>query len=350
MMSGSGQKDPSGRWGGRGVADRGSPMRARPPPSAEGDIHIHVCVIPTFACAGSGDNMQIRPSGYSELLSLCSAAVPRLLVITGAGISTESGIPDYRSPAGSYSKGHKPVQHDDFVGNVASRKRYWSRSLRGWAPFSNAQPNAGHTALARLDDADMLLHIITQNVDGLHQRAGAARVSELHGTAHAVRCLSCGTRYSRQHVQNQLQALNYWWLRKMREEQKDAELRADGDAELALLAEDESAFRIPPCGACGGVLKTDVTFFGDSLPLATKERTLELAREADGVLVAGTSLMVLSAFRLVETAAANGTPVAVVNLARHAWTRRACHTSRWKHHVARRCLSSQTIFSPRVRT
>jgi NAD-dependent deacetylase sirtuin 4 len=256
----------------------------------------------------------LTPTGYSELLALCRAATPRLLVITGAGLSTESGIPDYRSPAGSYSKGHKPVQHDDFIGNVAARKRYWSRSLRGWAPFSNAQPNAGHQALAKLDHAQQLLHIITQNVDGLHQRAGATGVSELHGSAHAVRCLDCGSTYSRQHVQGQLAALNYWWLRKTREEQQNAELRADGDAELALLPDDEPSFRIPPCAACGGVLKTDVTFFGDSLPVATKARSLELAQEASGVLVAGTSLSVLSAFRLVETAAANGAPIAVVNL------------------------------------
>eukprot|EP00900_Chrysochromulina_parva_P024313 jgi/Chrpa1/6515/Chrysochromulina_OHIO_Genome00012950-RA len=195
------------------------------------------------------------PSSYSELLALCSAAAPRLLVITGAGLSTESGIPDYRSPAGSYSRGHKPVQHDEFVGSESRRKHYWSRSLRGWTPFASAQPNSGHDALARLDQAQRLLHIITQNVDGLHQQA-----------------------------------------------------------ELALLPEDEGAFRVPPCGACGGVLKTDVTFFGDSLPSSFKARTLELAREADGVLVAGTSLMVLSAFRLVEAAAAKGAPIAVVNL------------------------------------
>ena len=254
------------------------------------------------------------PSGYSELLALCSAAAPRLLVITGAGLSTESGIPDYRSPAGSYSRGHKPVQHDEFVGSESRRKHYWSRSLRGWTPFASAQPNSGHDALARLDQAQLLLHIITQNVDGLHQQAGAVRVLELHGSAHAVRCLSCGARYSRQHVQSQLTALNWWWLRKTREEHRKAGLRADGDAELALLPEDEGAFRVPPCGACGGVLKTDVTFFGDSLPSPFKARTLELAREADGVLVAGTSLMVLSAFRLVEAAAAKGAPIAVVNL------------------------------------
>jgi len=169
---------------------------------------------------------------------------------------------------------------------------------------------SGHDALARLDQAQLLLHIITQNVDGLHQQAGAARVLELHGSAHAVRCLSCGARYSRQHVQSQLTALNWWWLRKTREEQRKAELRA----ELALLPEDEGAFRVPPCGACGGVLKTDVTFFGDSLPSSFKAHTLKLAREADGVLVAGTSLMVLSAFRLVEAAAAKGAPIAVVNL------------------------------------
>ena len=137
---------------------------------------------------------------------------------------------------------------------------------------------------------------------------------ELHGSAHTVRCLSCGSTYSRQHVQAQLQALNYWWLRKTCEEQNSAELRADGDAELALLPEDEPYFRIPPCSTCGGVLKTDVTFFGDSLPAATKAHSLEMAREASGVLVAGTSLMVLSAFRLVATAAAKGAPIAVVNM------------------------------------
>ena len=277
-------------------------------------MHLPSGLLTPSSLGRATDIIKATPSGYSELLALCSAAAPRLLVITGAGLSTESGIPDYRSPAGSYSRGHKPVQHDEFVGSESRRKHYWSRSLRGWTPFASAQPNSGHDALARLDQAQLLLNIITQNVDGLHQQAGAVRVLELHGSAHAVRCLSCGARYSRQHVQSQLTALNWWWLRKTREEQQKAELRADGDAELALLPEDEGAFRVPPCGACGGVLKTDVTFFGDSLPSPFKARTLELAREADGVLVAGTSLMVLSAFRLVEAAAEKGAPIAVVNL------------------------------------
>ena len=228
------------------------------------------------------------------------------------------------------------MQHDDFVHSLAARKRYWSRSLRGWGPFSGAQPNAGHSALARLDRSDMLLHTVTQNVDGLHQRAGSLRVSELHGSAHAVRCLSCGATSSRQHMQNQLHALNYWWVRKTREQQAQAELRADGDADLVLLDEDERAFRIPPCSACGGVLKTDVTFFGDTVPAELKASTLAFAREADGVLVVGTSLMVLSAFRLVETAAAHGAPVAVVNLGEPVWKRRECRISKWRRRAARR--------------
>ena len=177
-------------------------------------------------------------AAYAELLHVCRSA-SRLVALTGAGVSTDSGIPDYRSPAGSYSKGHRPMQHDEFVESDSARVRYWSRSMRGWKPFASKEPNVGHISLAALEDAGLVTQIITQNVDGLHAKAGSNDVIELHGTSHTVSCLACGAAETRASLQSRLVALNYWQLQSrhpMSRELVDLDarredLRADGDAE-----------------------------------------------------------------------------------------------------------------------
>lgn len=269
--------------------------------------------------------MCIAPSSsaYAEVLSMCRAASGRLVVLTGAGLSTESGIPDYRSPAGSYSKGHKPMQHDEFVGSTAARVRYWSRSMRGWGPFSSAVPNAGHRSLAALERAGLLQLLISQNVDGLHSKAGHREVIELHGTSHTVRCLACGATETRKSLQARLVALNYWQLATRRSaaasepiglDAHDDELRADGDAAVVLAREEAAAFRVPACRQCGGILKPDVTFFGDAVPAARAAAAQSAAESCAALLIAGTSVSTLSAYRLAEAAHAAGAPIAVLNL------------------------------------
>ena len=258
--------------------------------------------------------------GYAELLSLCQSA-SHLVVLTGAGISTDSGIPDYRSPAGSYSKGHRPMQHDEFVGTEEARVRYWSRSMRGWRPFASKQPNAGHLSLAALERAGIVRQLITQNVDGLHSKAGSRDVLELHGTSHTTSCLSCGAPEPRAALQTRLVALNYWQLASRHPLVADLvdldaradDLRADGDAEVRLSDAAAAAFRVPPCRRCGGVLKPDVTFFGDAVQPERSRRAMDEVRRADALLVAGTSLSTLSAFRLAEAAAREGKALVVVN-------------------------------------
>jgi len=255
--------------------------------------------------------MMMRSAQYADLLNMCRSA-SHLVVLTGAGLSTESGIPDYRSPAGSYSKGHVPMQHDEFLGSDAARVRYWSRSMRGWQPFASRRPNAGHHSLSMLEQAGILQTLITQNVDGLHSKAGSQNVLELHGSSHCVRCLGCGAVEERARYQSRLVALNYWSLR--RGVTREADLRADGDAEVQLSAEDAAAFRVPSCRRCGGTMKPDVTFFGDVVPAALSRRAMDAVLQADALLIAGTTLSTLSAFRLAEAAAREGAALGVLNL------------------------------------
>ena len=233
------------------------------------------------------------------------AARARLVVLTGAGCSTESGIPDYRDTAGAWKR-KPPVQQRDFVSSHAVRQRYWARSLLGWRYFSEARPNDAHHALARLEGAGRVRHLITQNVDGLHQQAGSCAVTDLHGRLDEVQCLACGQRQSRAALQQELERLNPAW----------SELRAshapDGDADLEAM--DFSGFQVPACSACGGVLKPAVVFFGDSIPAADTRAAASAVQEADGLLVVGSSLMVWSGYRLVRAAAERGLPVAAVNL------------------------------------
>jgi len=231
---------------------------------------------------------------------------PRLLVITGAGCSTDSGIPDYRDQAGDWKR-RKPILYQEFMRSESIRRRYWTRSYLGWGPFSSAMPNPAHHALTRLERAGHIVQLVTQNVDGLHQKAGSQRVIDLHGRLASLRCLRCGERESRRWMQQRLTALNPGVDRYR------AALAPDGDADLEI---DFDSIRVPPCPTCGGILKPDVVFYGEQVPRPRIEAAYRALQEADGVLVAGTSLMVFSAFQFVREAARLGKPVAAVNRGR----------------------------------
>ncbi|MCA1454018.1 NAD-dependent protein deacetylase [Bradyrhizobium sp. BRP22] len=230
----------------------------------------------------------------------------RLFVLTGAGCSTNSGIPDYRDRHGNWKR-TPPVTYQAFIGEHATQQRYWARSLIGWRRFGSALPNDAHHALARLEANGRSKILLTQNVDGLHQIAGSKQVIDLHGRLDTVRCLRCASTTPRSTFQDELARLNGGWLAL---EAADA---PDGDADLE---EDFSSFVIPSCQSCGGVLKPDVVFFGENVSrdiVATAKSHLD---EADAMLVVGSSLMVYSGFRFVQMAAQKGLPIAAINLGR----------------------------------
>jgi NAD-dependent SIR2 family protein deacetylase len=230
---------------------------------------------------------------------------PKLLVLTGAGISTASGIPDYRDKDG-VRRGKAPVQGPEFRKLDAVRRRYWARSMVGYPALSRAAPNAGHQALAALEAQGRIGALMTQNVDGLHQRAGSASVLELHGNIHQVVCLDCHALFTRAFIQQRLAQANPAMAG------AQAQAAPDGDAHLEpdALAD----FHIPWCVHCGGMLKPDVVFFGDGVPAARTGAALALMDASDALLVIGSSLTVYSGFRFCRMAAAAGKPIAAVNL------------------------------------
>jgi len=248
--------------------------------------------------SGSADDDRLR--GFIERHA-------RLLVLTGAGCSTESGIPDYRDAEGDWKRA-APVMYQAFIGDAAIRQRYWARSLAGWRRLRAAQPNAAHRALAQLQQRGRLQCLVTQNVDRLHQLAGSADVIDLHGRIDQVRCMSCQLRLPRELLQTELLRLNPAWAA------LDAPVAPDGDADL--VAADFSGFRVPPCSLCGGLLKPDVVFFGESVPPDRVALAMLHLHRADALLVIGSSLMVYSGYRFAQAAAAAGKPIAAVNLGR----------------------------------
>jgi NAD-dependent SIR2 family protein deacetylase len=231
----------------------------------------------------------------------------RLFVLTGAGCSTNSGIPDYRDADGKWKR-TPPVTYQAFMGAAATRRRYWARSLIGWRRFGRAAPNTTHCALARLEALGKSELLLTQNVDRLHQAAGTQQVIDLHGRLDQVLCMGCDGRIARSALQDELVRLNPGWAA------LDAAAAPDGDADLE--AHDFSGFEVPSCPHCGGVLKPDVVFFGENVPRDRVETALRHLTEADAMLVVGSSLMVYSGFRFVRAAAGAGKPVAAVNLGR----------------------------------
>ena len=237
----------------------------------------------------------------------------RIVVLAGAGCSTESGIPDYRGPAGSLRR-RAPVQFQEFVRDPEGRQRYWARSTVGWPRFTAARPNAAHRALAHLEAVGAVRGVITQNVDGLHQEAGSGRVVELHGSLAWVRCLDCGSPVRRAALQERLLAMNRGWTERLRSAANTRRIESapDGDAELPRAA--LTSFRVPDCAHCGGMLKPDVVFFGENVPREWVDEAWRLFHEAEVLLVVGSSLAVYSGRRFLYKARDTGLPVAVVNL------------------------------------
>src|SRR5271165_3268445 len=231
----------------------------------------------------------------------------RLFVLTGAGCSTGSGIPDYRDADGQWKR-PQPVTFQAFMGDEKTRRRYWARSLIGWRRIRRARPNDAHRALARLETMGRIELVLTQNVDRLHQAAGNARVIDLHGRIDLVRCMGCERRMSRDELQDELSRLNPSWLG------LDATDAPDGDADLE--GADFSSFAVPSCRRCGGVLKPDVVFFGENVPRDRVDAAQRHLIRADAMLIVGSSLMVYSGFRFVQLAASAGKPAAAVNLGR----------------------------------
>ncbi|MFJ9789586.1 NAD-dependent protein deacetylase [Streptomyces globosus] len=269
---------------------------------------------PTLSWTPAGD----LPPGTTELGPVVDVlAAGRVLVLSGAGLSTESGIPDYRGEGGSLSR-HTPMTYQDFVSGAGARRRYWARSHLGWRTFGRARPNAGHRAVAAFGRHGLLAGVITQNVDGLHQAAGTDGVVELHGGLDRVVCLSCGASTPRGELARRLEEANPGF------EPVAAAVNPDGDADLT--DEQVADFRVVPCARCGGVLKPDVVFFGEAVPPSRVAQCRALVDGAEAVLVLGSSLTVMSGLRFVRQAAGAGKPVLIVNRDatrgdRHAVTR-----------------------------
>ena len=224
------------------------------------------------------------------------------VVLSGAGLSTESGIPDYRGVTGR-ARRSQPMTYQEFTRSAAARQRYWARSHLGWRHIAAAEPNAGHRAVAELERRGLLAGVITQNVDGLHQEAGARNITELHGSLYRVVCLSCWQRTSRLTLDERLRVTNPTW------HERAAAVNPDGDVAL----EETFGFTVVDCEECGGVLKPDVVFFGENVPKQRVEECYALVSAARALVVLGSSLTVMSGFRYVRHAASLGTPVVIVN-------------------------------------
>jgi NAD-dependent SIR2 family protein deacetylase len=244
--------------------------------------------------------------GIEDLIARFQKA-RRVVAITGAGVSTECGIPDYRDARGEWKR-RPPLRYQQFVSSAEARRRYWLRSMLGFPLVRDAAPGRAHHALAALERSGRLHHLITQNVDGLHQKAGASRIIDLHGRIDRVLCLGCGERGDREALQDRLRAANPAF------EPLPAIAAPDGDADLDRPG--EAGFEVPGCLRCEGVLKPDVVFFGESVPRERVTEALGLVDEADLLLVAGTSLMVWSGYRFVKRARERGVDVAALNLGR----------------------------------
>ena len=243
-----------------------------------------------------------------------------VMVLSGAGLSTESGIPDYRGPTGALRKS-LPMTYQTFTRDSLARRRYWARSQLGWRVIARAEPNDGHRAVAALQGRGALSGVVTQNVDGLHQAGGAADVVELHGNLERVVCLGCFARTSRDDLDVRLREANASW------EAVATAVNPDGDVVLDDAA--VAGFEVVDCLACGGILKPDVVFFGENVPPPKVAHCYDLVERSRSVLVLGSSLAVMSGLRFVKRAASLGRPVAIVN---QGWTRGDEHAT-WKLHA-----------------
>lgn len=225
-------------------------------------------------------------------------------MLTGAGCSTASGIPEYRDDEGNW-KHRQPMQFAEFVAHASARQRYWAQSFAGWERISNAKPNAAHNALAELEQRGIVSSVITQNVDSLHRAAGSKNIIDLHGALRRVRCLDCDRTDSRRTFQSRLRDCNPEWNALI------CAISPDGDA--ALSVEDFESFQVPTCAHCGGVVKPHVVFFGESVPALRVSRANEYLERSNALLVVGSSLMVFSGYRFARNASDAGKPIAIVN-------------------------------------
>lgn len=266
-------------------------------PQPNGDLGSNVT---TFERATAGTT-----EGRSAIEALAALVRDRRAVaLTGAGISTESGIPDYRGPSSS-RRPRTPMQFREFAGSDRARARYWARSAIGWPQMAARTPNAGHYALARLESAGFVQGVITQNVDRLHQRAGSNRVIELHGALDEVVCMQCRATEDRAGFQQRLLGANPGWDR------WSAAMAPDGDVDLPETA--SASFHLPGCSVCGGAMKPNVVFFGENVPASRVTSAWELLAQSDLLLVLGSSLTVFSGYRFVDRSVRDGRPVAIVN-------------------------------------
>jgi NAD-dependent SIR2 family protein deacetylase len=269
---------------------------------------------PTLSWAPAED----LPPGTTDLAPVIDAlSTGGVLVLSGAGLSTESGIPDYRGEGGSLGR-HTPMTYQEFTASAQARRRYWARSHLGWRTFGRARPNAGHRAVATFQRHGLLKGVITQNVDGLHQAAGSNDVVELHGSLERIICLSCRAVTSRRDLAQRLEEANTGF------EPVAAGINPDGDADLTDAQVGD--FRVMPCVNCGGILKPDVVFFGESVPPPRVEQCRQLVQESTSLLVLGSSLTVMSGLRFVRQASQASKRVLIINRDatrgdRHAVTR-----------------------------
>ncbi|KAL8589467.1 hypothetical protein ACOMHN_061678 [Nucella lapillus] len=232
----------------------------------------------------------------------------RLYVLTGAGISTESGIPDYRSEGvGLYARSNqRPVQYADFLKSAENRQRYWARNYVGWPRFSSFEPNETHRILSQWEREGKIYWLVTQNVDALHYKASSTRVTELHGSAHRVVCLACHNKVPRTAMQQQIKALNPDW------HAHSSQMAPDGD--INLTPEQIEGFKVPECQRCGGILKPEIVFFGDNVPRKVVDIAVDNLSRCDAMLVLGSSLQVYSGFRFINKAKESHIPIALVNI------------------------------------
>lgn len=245
------------------------------------------------------DNAGLNSADFDQAVALLAGKT--IAVLTGAGVSTDSGIPDYR---GEGAPVRNPMTFDQFRSDRNSHQRYWAGSHRGWRRFAAAAPNPGHLALAELESAGIVSGVVTQNVDGLHRRAGSGRVIELHGTMDRVRCLSCGQVFARAAVAAELSKANPWL-----DTAQEFEARPDGDVEPGYSRE----LVVPECSNCGGTLKPDVVFFGELVPRDTFRAARSLVENTEALVVAGSSLAVNSGIRLLDRANRAGHPIVIIN-------------------------------------
>ncbi|MCH9695913.1 MAG: NAD-dependent protein deacetylase [Gammaproteobacteria bacterium] len=244
--------------------------------------------------------MKTQPDSLTRFIRRANS----LVVLSGAGVSTASGIPDYRGRNGEW-KHARPVQYGEFKTSAATRRRYWSRSHIGWQRFSGAQPNDAHRALATLEAIGKVDVVVTQNVDRLHSEAGSNNVIDLHGDLSKVRCIDCNSTTSRSTFQERLRIANPDWHAVV------VRYQADGDADLHEYGQCD--FVAPECEACGGIIKPDVVMFGENVPRKRVDDVFAAIDQADALLVVGSSLMVYSGFRFARHANEQQKPLAIVN-------------------------------------